>query len=173
MPAAAAAPRGGRTGQSTGQGRAQGPGQGEERAGKSLEGNEGHGVEQRRCADWGDHGMQREEELGTGGQGELSPVVVRGQKLFWERFEEGRVRRLFPGWYGGFECNHLEATFAWGSTWVLVRVRPAFLGRCRNISSHPAQQENLKMGEFAPKGGGSKSTESHKWGWELWAYVAC
>lgn len=40
----------------------------------------------------GDYGMKGGEELGAGGQGDLSPVLGRGQKLFWKRFEEGDVR---------------------------------------------------------------------------------
>lgn len=64
-----------------------------------------------------------------------------------------------------------------GSTWELVRVRPDIfgggLGGCRNIPSHPVQQESLKKEEFVPRGGGSMSSESHNWDWELWAYVAC
>lgn len=45
------------------------------------------------------------------------------------------------------------------------------LGECRNIPSHPVQQENLKKEEFVPRGGGSKSSKSRDW--ELWASVAC
>lgn len=35
-----------------------------------------------------------------------------------------------------------------------------FWGGCRNIPSHPVEQENLKNEEFVPRGGGSKFSES-------------